>query len=83
MFIIEFFGPSGSGKSYLRKRLISKYLKEYAAYDYKSINLNLKSQSFFVRIYFKCIKSNFIQLIKNTLKIKALKLNCLVEISRG
>jgi adenylate kinase family enzyme len=77
MFIIEFFGPSGSGKSYLRKRLISKYLKEYAAYDYKSINLNLKSQSFFVRIYFKCIKSNFIQLIKNTLKIKNLKISFL------
>ena len=46
MFIIEFFGPSGSGKSYLRKRLINKYFKEYTAYDYKSINLNLKNQNF-------------------------------------
>ena len=58
MFIIEFFGPSGSGKSYLRKRLINKYFKEYTAYDYKSINLNLKNQNFFVRIFPKFLSES-------------------------
>mgnify|MGYP001325138191 CR=1 FL=1 len=40
MVIIEFFGPSGSGKSYFKKKLIKKYFYSSKTYDYKSINLN-------------------------------------------
>ena len=77
MLTVEFFGPSGSGKSYLRKKIISKYFKDYKIYDYKSINLNLKHQNFFVKFYFQFIKSELIQKTKKILNIKNLRISFL------
>ena len=77
MLIVEFFGPSGSGKSYLRKKMISKYFKNYKVYDYKSINLNLKKQNFLVKIYFNLIKSSFVLKIKKIFKIENLQISFL------
>ena len=77
MLIIEFFGPSGSGKSYFRKKMINKYFKNYKVYDYKSINLNLKNQNFLVKIYFNLIKSNIILKIKKIFKIENLQISFL------
>ena len=77
MLTVEFFGPSGSGKSYLRKKIISNYFKDYKIYDYKGINLNLKHQNFFVKFYFQFIKSKIIQKTKKILNIRYLKISFL------
>ena len=77
MLIIEFFGPSGSGKSHFRNKIIKKNFKNFKVYDYKSINLNLKNQSYFVKFYFQLIKSNIVNKIKTSLNINHLRVNFL------
>ena len=70
MVIIEFFGPSGSGKSYFKKKLIKKYFYSSKTYDYKSINLNYNNRNYFVKIYFFLIKNVFVKKIKYFFNIK-------------
>ena len=63
MIIIEFFGPSGSGKSYFKKRLVKNF--KFQILDYKSLYNLISDRSFFLKLYYSFIKSPYLQKIKN------------------
>ena len=77
MLIIEFLGPPGSGKTYFKKKLISKYFKFFKIFDYRSINLQEDKKNFFIKIYFYLIKNIFIKKIKEIFGLKNFKINFL------
>ena len=77
MLIIEFLGPPGSGKTYFKKKLISKYFKFFKVFDYRSINLQEDKKNFFIKIYFYLIKNIFIKKIKEIFGLKNFKINFL------
>ena len=77
MLIIEFLGPPGSGKTYFKKKLISKYFKFFKVFDYRSINLYEDKKNFFIKIYFFLIKNTFVNKIKEIFGLNNYKINFL------
>ena len=71
MIIIECFGPSGSGKSYFKKRLIKNF--RFRILDYKSIYNLISDRSVFEKLFYSFIKLTFLQKIKNIVFIKQIK----------
>ena len=71
MIIIEFFGPSGSGKSYFKKRLVKNF--KFQILDYKSLYNLISDRSFFLKLYYSFIKSPYLQKIKNYSFVKKFK----------
>ena len=71
MIIIECFGPSGSGKSYFKKRLIKNF--RFRILDYKSIYNLISDRSVFEKLFYSFIKLTFLQKIKNIVFIKQMK----------
>ena len=77
MLIIEFLGPPGSGKTYFKKKLISKYFRFFKVFDYRSINLYEDKKNFFIKIYFYLIKNTFVNKIKKIFGLNNYKINFL------
>ena len=77
MLIIEFLGPPGSGKTYFKKKLISKYFRFFKVFDYRSINLYEDKKNFFIKIYFYLIKNVFVNKIKKIFGLNNYKINFL------
>ena len=71
MIIIEFFGPSGSGKSYFKKRLVKNF--ELRILDYKSIYNLISDRSIIVKLFYTFIKLPHLQKIKNNFFINKIK----------
>ena len=71
MIIIEFFGPSGSGKSYFKKRLIKNFA--FKIVNYKSLYNIIGARSLFSKIFYSFVKIPFFQRIKNTYFAKKIK----------
>ena len=71
MIIIEFFGPSGSGKSYFRKRLVKNF--RFRILDYKSIYNLISDRTIFEKLFYSFIKLTFLQKIKNNFFISKFK----------
>ena len=61
MKVIEFFGPPGAGKTYLKKKILSEYLIQKKVYSYKSINYLLANNSFLIKVYFIIVKNEFLK----------------------
>ena len=61
--IVEFFGLSGGGKTYLKNQLVKKFSKK-KIYDYKGINLNFSNQKIYTKYFFKIIKSQHLKNFK-------------------
>ena len=70
MIIIEFLGLPGSGKTFLKKKLISKYFSSFNIYDYRTLYFKFKEKNILIKIYFFLIKSNFFKKLKKYFKIK-------------
>ena len=70
MKVIEFFGPPGAGKTYLKKAILSELLIQKKVYSYKSVNYLLDNKSFLINIYFIIIKNQFLKDIFNIFNIK-------------
>lgn len=77
MLIVEFFGPSGAGKTYFKKKFLKKYFLKFKVYSYKSINLKLNNHNLITKLYFNFIKSKFSKKIKHYLKSDTLQLKFL------
>ena len=73
MIIIEFFGPSGSGKSYFKKKLIKNF--KFRILDYKSLYNLISDRGFFLKLYYSFIKLPYLQKIKNYPFVKKFKKN--------
>ena len=71
MIIIEFFGPSGFGKSYFKNRLKNYF--SFKILDYKSLYNLISDRNIFLKIFYRFIKLNQIQKIKNTYIINKIK----------
>ncbi|MDA9084595.1 hypothetical protein N9J95_00165 [Candidatus Pelagibacter sp.] len=71
MIIIEFFGPSGSGKSYFKKRLVKNF--KFRILDYKSVYNLISDRSIIVKLFYSFIKLSYLQKIKNNLFISKIK----------
>jgi len=71
MIIIEFFGPSGSGKSYFKKRLVKNF--EFKILDYKSVYNIISDRSFVSKIFYSFIKLPYLQKIKDNFVINKIK----------
>lgn len=70
MKVIEFFGPPGAGKTYLKKAILSELLIQKKVYSYKSVNYLLDNKSFLINIYFIIIKNQFLKDIFNIFNIR-------------
>ena len=77
MLIVEFFGPSGAGKTYFKKKFLKEFFKKYKIYSYKNINFKLNNNNFITKLYFSFIKSKFSKKIKLYLKSDTLQLKTL------
>ncbi len=73
MIIIEFFGPSGSGKSYFKKRLIKNF--SFKILDYKSVYNLISDRSLFSKLFYSFIKLPYVQKIKNNFIVVKIKKN--------
>ena len=71
MIIIEFFGPSGSGKSYFKKKLVKKF--SFKILNYKSIYNLISNRSVILKHFYNIIKLPYLQKIKNYFFIKSIK----------
>ena len=71
MIIIEFFGPSGSGKSYFRKRLVKNF--RFKILDYKSVYNLISDRSLLSKLFYSFIKLPYLQKIKNNFFIGKIK----------
>ena len=71
MIIIEFFGPSGSGKSYFKKRLLKKFA--FKILNYKSMYNIISDRNIISKIFYNIIKLPYLQKIKNFFFIKSIK----------
>jgi len=71
MIIIEFFGPSGSGKSYFKKKLIRNF--SFKVLDYKSLYNLISDRSIILKLFYNIIKLPYLQRIKNYFFIKSIK----------
>ena len=71
MIIIEFFGPSGSGKSYFKKRLVKNF--KFKILDYKSVYNLISDRSLFSKFFYSFIKLPYLQKIKNNFFIGKIK----------
>tara|TARA_B100000787_G_C16168381_1_gene285094 strand:- start:487 stop:1212 length:726 start_codon:yes stop_codon:yes gene_type:complete len=71
MIIVEFFGPSGSGKSYFKKKLIKNF--SFKVLDYKSLYNLISDRSLFAKFFYIFIKLPFLQKIKNNYLINKAK----------
>lgn len=71
MLLVESFGPSGSGKSYFKNKLIKKF--SFKVFDYKSLYNLIGDRSFFFKLFYNFIKSSYLQKIKNTYLIRLIK----------
>ena len=71
MIIIEFFGPSGSGKSYFRKRLVKNF--RFKILDYKSVYNLISDRSLLSKLFYSFIKLPYLQKIKNNFFISKIK----------
>ena len=61
MKVIEFFGPPGAGKTYLKN--IIRIFNTEKVYSYKSINYLLANNSFLIKVYFIIVKNKFLKKI--------------------
>ena len=70
MKVIEFFGPPGAGKTYLKKKILSEFLIQKKVYSYKSINYLLANNSFLIKVYFIIVKNEFLKKILDNFIIR-------------
>lgn len=82
MIIIEFFGPSGSGKSYFKKKLVKNF--RFKILDYKSVYNLISDRSLFSKLFYGFIKLPYLQKIKNNFFISKIKkiFSGLIEIKK-
>ena len=71
MFIIEFLGPSGFGKSYFKNKLKNYF--SFKILDYKSLYNLISDRNIFLKIFYRFIKLKQIQKIKNIHIINKIK----------
>jgi hypothetical protein len=71
MIIIEFFGPSGSGKSYFKKRLVKNFPLKIL--DYKSVYNLISDRSLVSKLFYNFIKLSYLQKIKDNFIISKIK----------
>ena len=71
MIIIEFFGPSGSGKSYFKKRLVKNF--PFKILDYKSIYNLISDRDLFSKLFYSFIKLPYLQKIKDNFILSKIK----------
>ena len=71
MIIIEFFGPSGFGKSYFKNKLKNYF--SFKILDYKSLYNLISDRNIFLKIFYRFIKLKQIQKIKNIHIINKIK----------
>ena len=71
MIIIEFFGPSGSGKSHFKERLVKKF--SFKVLNYKTIYNLISDRSIISKLFYNIVKLPYLQRIKNFFFIKSVK----------
>ena len=71
MIIIEFFGPSGSGKSYFKKKLVKNF--RFRILDYKSVYNLTSDRNIFIKLFYSFIKLPYLQKIKENFIISRIK----------